>query len=236
LNIYKLIIINLIIIIGGGFAAAQPPGYIYPGNSPQEYIRNSNSNVFYLMDGIHDGPLNLNNCRDMTIKSFHPGRATIECSGADVGISILGGNNITIEGLNLNNSNDGVKISGVGDCIIKDNNIKFNNGSGILIEGTNGSQIIRNVIINENSGNIRGYGILAIESNSNFISENRFLIPSSSNIISLYNSFNNNITLDQCGVILDNSNKCNCTYAIGCYMCEEEGPLENNWTLNPGFC
>ena len=226
----------LLIICGIGIAnpvVSDSWHYIKTDESLMEALKNSSSNILCLEDGIHYGPLILINLNNITIKPFSDG-ATIECMGADVGIHIIGGSNITIQGISLNNSKNGIKIEGGRDCVIKDNYINFNNGAGITLDGTYSSKILKNVIKNDNIGNLFSNGLEAYFSMGNLISENSFILQANSTLILLFNSLNNMISLSQCGIIIDNSNKCECV--MGCYKCERDSSLNNSWNLKPNFC
>jgi parallel beta-helix repeat protein len=236
MNISKYLssIIIIIIISVYGCEANQIYTRISTGDSLQDAIDKSNSNtIFSLESGVYNGPLNLTNCRDMTIKP-RSGKVTIECSGANIGIFITGGKNIIIEGLSLNNSSNGIVIEGSRDCTIKGNYIHFNNGAGITIDGVSGSHILENTIRNEELGRIFSKGISVFYSNSNFISGNQFVLQTNGTFVDLFKSYNNNIMINQCGTIIDNSNQCAC--AEGCYTCENKESLSNNWSLDTGFC
>jgi nitrous oxidase accessory protein NosD len=200
----------------------------------KEIVANSSNKILSLENGIHHGPLTLIHCNNVTIKPFS-GTATIECSGADAGINIIGGSNITIEDLSLNNSNNGIKVEGARSCNLINNYINFKNGAGITIDGVSRSTIAGNTIKNDNIGKFLSNGIEVYYSIGNFISENSFVLQGNGTFILLDHSFNNSINLNQCGIIVDNLNECKCA-AEGCYKCGRESQLNNSWNLNPNFC
>lgn len=229
-----LVCISAILIVYGANAETSNSWhYVSTDESIMEIMENSSSNVLSLENGIHYGPIILVNRDNLTIKPFSD-KATIECMGADVGIYIIGGSNITIEGLSLNNSNNGIKIEGARDCIIENNYINFNNGSGITIDGTHNIKIIKNVIKNDHVGDLFSNGLEVYYSMDNFLSGNSFVLQGNSTLVLLYHSFNNIIYLDQCGKIIDNSNEFNCE--TGCYQRKKDCQLNNSWHLKPDFC
>jgi nitrous oxidase accessory protein NosD len=233
IKVLQIFLFLLIIIWINPFAMSNSWQYVSVDQPLREIVANSSNKILSLENGIHYGPLTLIHCNNVTIRPFS-GTATIECSGAEAGINIIGGSDITIEGLSINDSNNGIKLEGARNCNILNNYVNFKDGAGISIDGVSQSTIAGNTIKNDNIGKFLSNGIEVYYSIGNIILENSFVLQENGTFILLDDSFNNVINLNQCGTIVDNFNECKCTE--GCYKCEKGSQLNNSWNLSPNFC
>jgi len=172
-----------------------------------------------------------------------------EASGLVVGdagqVVVVRCSNMTVQNLNLSNTDVGIQLWQTNNTKIANNNITANNGYGIWFYDSSNNTIVRNNITANNSGGIwldgssnnsmvgnnitnnNGYGIwLYYSSNNSMVGNN--ITANNGDGISLYDSSNNNSMV---GNNITNNNG----YGIWLYDSSNNTIVRNNITANNDY-
>lgn len=170
----------------------------------QTVINNSESKVLYL-DGRFKGPINIT-VDNIKLRLGDTRSALLDGNNKPWNIGMDNRTNVSIEGLHLKNSLNGIKMEKCSRCRISGNSIEFSNGSGICLRNSTDTNIIEYNDITSIDGHPNNVGICLHHSNDNKLTNNRISVPDF--CISLEHSYGNVISLLNNDKIYDNGTMC----------------------------
>jgi len=194
------------------------------GANLQAVIDNSANKVIYL-DGRFKGPINItvDNIKIKLGNTFH---AELDGGNKLWNIGIDNRTNVSIEGLNLKNSLNGIKMEKCSQCRISSNSIEFSKGSGICVRNSTDTNIIEYNNIISTSGLTNNAGICLHNSNDNRLTNNK--IFTAGFCITLEHSYGNMISILDNDRIYDSGIMCRVN---NCRIECENGSLNgNSWS------
>lgn len=201
-----------------------------------DVINKSKNKIILLADGVyHTGGLKITT-NDTYIRSFRKWGAVLDADGADNGITIDTGQNVTLEYLIVTDCVDGIHIQNSTRCNVVNNFITDFGMIGINLPNSDQCTFMLNVLYATRSSTAKN-GLRLEDSNNNHILFNDINISSNDDSSSLYNissSKGNKILVSNRGYIWEDNINCICRdNNSSSIYCERNNmpaslPLQNN--------
>ena len=170
---------------------------VNPGDSIQSAVDNASDGDMIVVKGVNNGSYVYNENvvvnKRLTIKSYDGHNVTVQALNYSNPVFTInsGGNGSSISGFTITDSNEGVHLNSVSDCVISGNYLTSLGYSGISLTNSNDNELSNNYLRVETDEGGCENGIYLNNSINNFISKNEIYMRDDE-------GFGNGICLDNC--------------------------------------
>lgn len=187
---------------------------IYPNDGDtQSIIQNTANNSsnqiesFYLDDAFYEKKLELNCINNIIISAYNSERIRFSCINTSC-IKLNNCYNVTVKGLILDSNHCSISIEDSQSCNIIENRINIADGAGIYLNHSINNHILNNIIQQSGIRDIKTNetGLHLLNSNDNFIHNNRINMLTGFFDYFIEESRYNNICISDCSTVYCNKN------------------------------